>query len=106
MRPVGESKPRNIDVRVLAATSRDLEADVGTGRFRDDLYYRLNVIRLNVPPLRERPKPIKFRPGDFWHDFADEFNELAQTVQSLREGGQDVVVSAIDETAEPVAAAT
>ncbi len=58
IRPVGESKAREVDVRVIAATARDLEAEVRETRFREDLFYRLNVVRLAVPPLRERPKDV------------------------------------------------
>lgn len=52
---VGEAKPRSADVRLVAATNRNLEAEVTAGRFRDDLLYRLNVIEVTVPSLRERP---------------------------------------------------
>jgi two-component system, NtrC family, response regulator AlgB len=55
---IGENKTRRADVRVLAATNRDLEADVKSGRFREDLWYRLNVITIRVPPLRERVEDI------------------------------------------------
>jgi DNA-binding NtrC family response regulator/tetratricopeptide (TPR) repeat protein len=58
IQPLGEQRPAKVDVRIIAATNTDLEEMVAQGRFREDLYYRLNVIRLKVPPLRERRSEI------------------------------------------------
>jgi len=58
IRRVGSSKPIKVDVRVIAATNRNLEEEVRSGRFRQDLFYRLSVVRVVLPPLRERPEDI------------------------------------------------
>jgi two-component system response regulator AtoC len=58
VRPVGEPRPIHVDVRIVAATARELETAMDAGEFRPDLFYRLNVLRILVPPLRERPDDI------------------------------------------------
>jgi len=58
IRRLGDTETRKVDARLVAATSRDLESDVGAGRFREDLFYRLNVVRIHVPPLRERNEDV------------------------------------------------
>jgi DNA-binding NtrC family response regulator len=58
VRRLGDNATRIVDVRVLAATHRDLQADVAAGRFREDLFYRLNVVQIDIPPLRERREDI------------------------------------------------
>jgi two-component system response regulator AtoC len=71
IRPVGGSVERPVDVRVLAATSRDLVDEVTGGRFREDLYYRINVIHLHLPPLRARPEDIAALAEYFLHRHAE-----------------------------------
>jgi two-component system, NtrC family, response regulator AlgB len=66
---LGESAPRKADVRIIAATNADLEKQVAEGRFREDLFYRLNVISLTIPPLRERPEDIMQMAMDFLTHF-------------------------------------
>src|SRR5207245_10317676 len=63
--PVGGTEPIPVDVRVVAATNRDLEEDIKRGRFRTDLYYRLNVIAIHLPPLRDRRDDIPI----LWEEF-------------------------------------
>src|SRR5262245_43290796 len=67
---VGGTEPIEVDVRVIAATHRDLDALISEGKFRDDLYYRLNVIRIELPPLRDRPEDIRLLAAHFCQKFA------------------------------------
>ncbi|MBI2389721.1 MAG: sigma-54-dependent Fis family transcriptional regulator [Deltaproteobacteria bacterium] len=72
VRPVGATAEIPIDVRLIAATNRDVEKDVAEGRFRQDLYYRLNIIRVEVPPLRARTEDIPMLVDHFVQRFAGE----------------------------------
>jgi two-component system nitrogen regulation response regulator NtrX len=67
---IGGSKSVQVDVRVLAATNKNVEAEIAAGRFREDLYYRLNVVPIHVPPLRERREDIALLADHFWRDAA------------------------------------
>jgi len=67
---VGDDQPTRVDVRVVAATNSDLEADIKAGRFRADLFFRLNVVRIDVPPLRERPEDVGLLADGFAAEIA------------------------------------
>jgi transcriptional regulator with GAF, ATPase, and Fis domain len=69
IRPVGTNTQRSVDVRVIAATNRDLRIEVNAKRFRSDLYYRLNVLRVEVPPLYEREGDIALLAKHFWSEW-------------------------------------
>jgi DNA-binding NtrC family response regulator len=73
VRPVGEERVRKVDVRILASTHRDLKERVAHGAFREDLYYRLDVVHLRIAPLRERPEDVPVLARHFLARFADRF---------------------------------
>ncbi len=71
--PVGASHPIHVDVRVIAATNKNLEEEILRGNFREDLFYRLNVIPFYVPPLRDRKEDIPFLVKEFLHQFGQQY---------------------------------
>jgi len=82
VRKVGDNKPVKIDTRVVAATLRDLKEESAKGDFRDDLYYRLNVIEIKLPPLRERPGDIMLLAGHFVAKYARKFGKQPKSISS------------------------
>jgi len=80
VQPIGSTQVKKVDVRVVAATHRDLAAEVKAGRFREDLYYRLNVIELFVPPLRERKGDIPLLAREFARKYSERYG-LGYVVQ-------------------------
>ncbi len=87
---VGGIKTIKVDVRLLTATNRDLRKEVDAGRFREDLYYRLNVVTINVPPLRERKEDIRIMARAFLAGFSLESN---QNVVSISADAQDALMA-------------
>ena len=86
---LGSSKPRNVDVRLVAATNRDLEAMIRNKVFREDLYYRLNVVTLTIPPLRERKDDI----AGLIETFIQKFNQqFSQSVTGITEEALNVLL--------------
>jgi DNA-binding NtrC family response regulator len=73
--PVGDAQPVAVDVRVIAATNANLDALVTDGRFREDLFYRLNIVRLHIPPLRERRMEIPAFASHYLQKYAQEYDK-------------------------------
>ena len=97
VRPLGSTQEDAVDVRIVSATHKDLAADVQAGRFRQDLYYRLNVIEILVPPLRERREDLPALCEAL----------LARIAQRLRHAGAGAVaVGGAAAVRAPAAAAT
>jgi DNA-binding NtrC family response regulator len=71
VKPVGSTERRHINIRIIAATNRDLESAIRTGAFRQDLYFRLNVVQIKLPPLRERKSDIQLLVISFLEKFSD-----------------------------------
>lgn len=88
--PVGESRSRSANVRIVAATNRDLLKEVAAGRFRDDLYYRLNVFPIKVPPLRARKEDIPLLASHF---IEIALKELRCSRPRLTPGGIDMLLN-------------
>ena len=82
---LGDEQSTRVDVRIVAATNSNLEADVQEGRFRHDLFYRLNVLRIDIPPLRDRPEDIPLLATSFAAEFA------ARLGRSAPELGEDLL---------------
>src|SRR5262245_17451408 len=88
--PIGSTTPRRIDVRVLAATNRNLKKEVEAGRFREDLFYRLNIMEIYIPPLRDRPEDIPL----LVRHFIDQHNpELKRNFSGIDDDAVRVLMS-------------
>ncbi len=82
---LGGSRPRRVDVRIIAATNRDLATEVRAGRFREDLYYRLNVVRLEMPPLRDRPDDILHLARHFLETYSVQYQKSIRSLTPAAE---------------------
>lgn len=78
---VGETKPTKVDVRIVAATNRDLQLEIKEGRFREDLYYRLSVFRIHLPPLRERSEDVEAYVRMFATRFGEKMGRRVERIE-------------------------
>jgi two-component system response regulator PilR (NtrC family) len=83
IKPIGAVRELEIDVRIIAATNRDLEGEVKAGRFREDLFYRLQVVEIHIPPLRQRREDIPPLVQTFLEKYAREFGREVKTVDPI-----------------------
>ena len=82
---VGGTTPRSVDIRIISATNKDLKTEVAAGRFREDLFYRLNVFPINLPPLTERPEAIVPLAEFFVNKFAQSLGKKALLLSQQRQ---------------------
>lgn len=87
-KPVGDTRDVEVDVRIISATNKNLEDEVIAGHFRDDLYYRLNVIHIDVPPLRERIEDLPLLAQHFLEKYA---NEMGKSIHKLSSYALDML---------------
>lgn len=88
--PVGNTQPKRVDVRFITATNTDLKAEVVAGRFREDLFYRLNVIPIHIPPLRERKSDIPLLAGHFLALYS---RAMGKNIVGLSERAKSALIS-------------
>ena len=93
--PIGSDQPVTVDARVIAATNKDLEEEISIGNFREDLFYRLNVVPFYVPPLRERQEDIPLLARHFLREISAAYSRRSKEISddaietSVRQGTHD-----------------
>ena len=106
VRPVGATQAIPVDVRVISATHRDLDAQKAAGLFREDLYYRLNVVALHLPPLAERREDIPLLGAHFLRKLAERYRKAVPTLapDAMAPAGGGAVAGQRPPAAEPARA--